>query len=184
MSDAQNAQVAQGAPAPTAPAPSTSKRPKKVSPLERRFESFAQQTEERIDNVVNVVEKLGQLLNNFIDASDHKPVRPVEETAPEDEPVEDSLSQVVPPSWRSIIDRKLGRDFDAEVIASSDGLVLLHVYSPSRWDTRKGDEKRLSKRDLRVAPISRGQAIADVNKWCDRFAENIRLTYKHFSPNA
>lgn len=186
--------------------------PPAEDPINKKVEAFmlsqdrrSLEVERRVDTVATAVEKTAALLAKLISISDHKPVSPEESVAPtwsevmtrpdmpvaEPQPIQKETESVVPPtsvqdfvptSWRDIINKELGIDFNAAILPSSGGDCILRVESPPMWDTRRGDERSITTKDVRVGIIHRATDMQDVQIWVTKFVNNIKKTYPDFKP--
>lgn len=92
----------------------------------------------------------------------------------------DDIKNMVPSKWREKIREILGDGFDSSVEETTGGHFLLKIVVPEEWDCRIGDEKRMSKRDLRCGLVRRTSDLSDVEKWCELFKANIQKTHPNF----
>lgn len=135
--------------------------------------------ESKVSSVADSLEKVSGLLERVIAVSDHKP--PKLEVEPEADDTDDS--GYFPPKFRRIIDKMLGPDFKATLMESSGGDCVLQVLIPPQWDCRQGEEKLMSKQDIRCGLVHKATDISDLEKWCSLFVTNIKKTYPHFQSN-
>jgi hypothetical protein len=142
----------------------------KAVDFEARFKEMDAKFDKLTDIVFNLAEK----------QTETKPVETKVEQPKELNLPPDDAAILFPSKWRVIVDEELGNDFKALIDDSAGGNFLLKVIVPSVYDCRIGDDKNLSKDDIRIGLINRASAEADVRTWCKRFAQNIRQTYANF----
>jgi hypothetical protein len=95
-------------------------------------------------------------------------------------PPAETVGSLVPKTWRDIVDTMLGKDFGVTVGDSSGGNYVVKVHVPVRYDCRVGDEKAMSKEDIRACLVRRASDIDDLKTWCMAIKSNIAKKYPDF----
>jgi hypothetical protein len=104
---------------------------------------------------------------------------PVKSTVPEVS-VSDDVRTRAPSKWRALVDDILGKDFGCEVEESVGGDYRIKITVPDEYDCRIGDERSMSKRDIRTGFVHRATDESDVEKWCNLIKSNIQKQYPKF----
>lgn len=160
--------------------------------LNKQDKKFAQQ-EENMNDILDILKEIkGKVDSNEpvkIDPSskDNTAIPPRDLSEPVISPVniveppEDvSLSMSMPPGLRKIIDKVLGKEFEAELVASGMNFQL-RVYMPEHYDRRTGDEKTQLP-DMSGGLIRRENPDADTEHWCHKIGDNIQKQFPTFKP--
>jgi hypothetical protein len=92
-----------------------------------------------------------------------------------------SVSDMVPKTWKDIVNKMLGTDFIVSVEESSGGNYRLKIVVPERYDRRIGDERQMSKQDVSTGIVRRASDVSDVEKWCDLIRKTIKAKHPAFN---
>ena len=138
--------------------------------------------EQKFDKLVDLVSQLAERItapNTLLPQPVvQQPPSRIEEFVTEQKE-HDNASQLVPRSWRKIVDDMLGQDFGVEIDDSSNGNFVLKVLVPQQFDRRIGLERGPGQ-DCSTGLIRRASALADVEKWCTLIGQNISKFYPTF----
>lgn len=136
----------------------------------KHFEKLLKQQSEKMDKLVSIVSAVAESVPS---------AKVVSAEGRMGLPVVD-ITKGPPSSWRAVIDRVLGPDFQAEVLEASGGNFTLKVIVPKIFDRRRGEEASMSHYDHSAFPIRRASDISDVELWCKRMKETIQKLYPEF----
>lgn len=146
---------------------------KSVSLPSKQEDDKVAQLSEKVDKLFDVVERVVQMVSEK-----PQPSQPAQRQP--DLPEDVSLDMMVPTKWRQMIDKYLGKDFQAEVQEGGNASFSLKIYIPKHLDRRVGPKDDPNPDVSMASPIRRASDVADVEMWCKKIAENIKKTHPNF----
>lgn len=130
---------------------------------------------DRLEKLEKKLENLADLLSAVVDKkNDH-----ITTTVNTTQTITSKVEDIIPSSWRQIVNEVLGNDINLKVHDSSGGNFILFFFLPDYLDRRVGE--RIGK-DHSTGLIRRASPEADVRKWAELVAANIKKTYPSFKP--
>ena len=138
------------------------------------------ETDARIDDLTKKVDMIVDVVSNLADKVLKTPEKKQEYQELSEEKLDEELSELVPKSWKRIVDDILGDNFEVKVEDSDSGNFILFVYLPHELDRRVGLEKDIKTKDFSTGLVRRASASSDVEYWCEKIKANIQKTYSNF----
>ena len=143
-------------------------------------------TPKKTDERMNALEeKMSAMMDLMTEVIDQKNEQKKEEVIPENQKLQhdiqqmDNISQMLPIKWKQKIEEILGKGFDIEINDSAGGNYVMYFYIPSHLDRRVGEKNG---RDHSTGLIRRASDIADIEQWCTRIKQTIKLRFPAWEP--
>jgi hypothetical protein len=143
--------------------------------------------EARLSKIENTLDKMTDVLSALAEnmpAKKEAPAKPMNPTQVE-KIKEEVQALEVPPSWRAIVDKYLGPDFQTVLQESAGGNFSMLIIFPEDIDRRIGTSREPGTRDRSMfSPIRLANTQDDIKRWCELTVQNIKQTpkYNEFKP--
>lgn len=164
---------------------STYTKPSILTPLvENLKEKKAFASTKDLETLVGVVSGLAKSIEKLNKKLDEKPKEQdlkdkFEEQSGVHIKPEDISGNHIPPKWREIVDRELGKDFKIKVVYPEKGSgFAFKIIVPESKSNMTEDYKRRQKIDVRTKALGYGDAISGIQLYCQKVAKNLGLNKK------
>ena len=148
----------------------------KSIPVEMKIEVQPDTPDDRMNKLETKLDKLIDVVGAVVDKTSKST-----QTTVTTQVTAGGIEQMIPKAWRSIVDEVLGADIALEVKVSSGGNFMLGFFLPDTIDRRAGNHVGP---DFSTGLIRRASPEADVRKWSELIAANIKKTYPKFIPKS
>ena len=148
---------------------------KKQEPLDKIMEMMSNVIEEmkRLSDRMAKLENSKQIISVNIPFQQQSPQEFVDQN-------KQALDRLVPQEWEKTKNDILGENFEMTIHPVANGDFMMTIVVPNQYDCRQGEDKKMSKADVRTGLITRVSPIRDIQYWCEKIKSNINKYYNNF----